>query len=116
MKTLDLVLKHKWYDMIASGEKREEYRDFNEYWTKRLLVLTVQGQKKVHYFGHLDEDEIVEYKDFDVIRFHKGYTNITMSFENVGIEINYGREEWGAEPGKLYFVIKLGNRLKETEI
>ena len=26
MKTLDLVLKHKWYDMIACGEKKEEYR------------------------------------------------------------------------------------------
>lgn len=24
---LPLVLKGKWYDMIASGEKREEYRD-----------------------------------------------------------------------------------------
>lgn len=26
MKTLNLVLKHKWYDMIESGEKKEEYR------------------------------------------------------------------------------------------
>ena len=26
MKTLHLVLKHKWYDMIESGEKKEEYR------------------------------------------------------------------------------------------
>ena len=25
-KTLHLVLKRKWWDMIASGEKREEYR------------------------------------------------------------------------------------------
>ena len=27
MKTLHLVLKSKWYDMIASGEKKEEYRE-----------------------------------------------------------------------------------------
>ena len=27
MKTLDLVLKHKWYDMIESGLKTEEYRE-----------------------------------------------------------------------------------------
>ena len=26
-KTLHLVLKRKWWDMIASGEKKEEYRD-----------------------------------------------------------------------------------------
>lgn len=26
-KTLHLVLKSQWYDMIASGEKKEEYRE-----------------------------------------------------------------------------------------
>ena len=30
-KTLHLVLKRKWWDMIASGEKKEEYRDANHY-------------------------------------------------------------------------------------
>lgn len=30
MKILDLVVKHKWYDMEDSGEKPEEYRaDFS---------------------------------------------------------------------------------------
>ena len=33
---LSLVLKGKWYDMIASGEKREEYRAATPYWSKRL--------------------------------------------------------------------------------
>lgn len=37
MKTLDLVLKGKWYDMIASGEKTEEHRETKPYWEKRLL-------------------------------------------------------------------------------
>lgn len=37
MKILDLVLKGKWYDMIASGEKKEEYREIKPYWEKRLL-------------------------------------------------------------------------------
>lgn len=35
-KTLDLVLKSKWYDMIASGEKHEEYREIKPCWIKRL--------------------------------------------------------------------------------
>lgn len=39
MKTLTLSLKKKWYDMIASGEKKEEYREITEYWNKRLCVL-----------------------------------------------------------------------------
>lgn len=33
---LPLVLKGKWFDMIASGEKREEYRLPTLYWRKRL--------------------------------------------------------------------------------
>ena len=35
-KTLHLVLKRKWLDMIASGEKREEYRTQSDYWIKRF--------------------------------------------------------------------------------
>ena len=35
-KTLHLVLKRKWWDMIASGEKNEEYRDFTHFYIKRL--------------------------------------------------------------------------------
>ena len=36
-KTLHLVLKRKWWDMIASGEKKEEYREVCHYWAIRLL-------------------------------------------------------------------------------
>lgn len=36
MKTLSLVLKKKWYDMIASGEKTEEYRELKAYWWHRF--------------------------------------------------------------------------------
>ena len=31
-KTLYLPLKAKWYDMIESGEKEEEYREIKPYW------------------------------------------------------------------------------------
>lgn len=33
---LHLVLKKKWYDLIESGEKKEEYRDETPYWKKRI--------------------------------------------------------------------------------
>ena len=36
-KHLHLVLKAKWYDMIESGEKTEEYRDFKRYFWRLLL-------------------------------------------------------------------------------
>ena len=36
MKVLHLTLKKKWFDMIASGEKKEEYREVKAYWINRL--------------------------------------------------------------------------------
>ena len=36
MKKLHLNLKRKWFDMILSGEKKEEYREFKKYWIDRL--------------------------------------------------------------------------------
>ena len=33
---LPLVLKKKWYDLIDSGEKTEEYRDAKPFWEKRI--------------------------------------------------------------------------------
>ena len=38
MNILDLPLKAIWYDMIESGEKKEEYREHNSYWAKRFYV------------------------------------------------------------------------------
>jgi hypothetical protein len=38
MRVLHLTLKKKWFDMIASGEKKEEYREIKKYWCDRLAV------------------------------------------------------------------------------
>ena len=32
-----LTLKKQWFDMIASGEKKEEYREIKDYWWMRLV-------------------------------------------------------------------------------
>lgn len=34
---LPLVLKKRWFDMIALGQKKEEYRDCTDYWETRIL-------------------------------------------------------------------------------
>jgi hypothetical protein len=38
MKNLFLIVTKKWYDKIASGEKRIEYREDTKYWEKRLRI------------------------------------------------------------------------------
>jgi hypothetical protein len=89
-----LVLKEKWYDMIASGDKKEEYREIKPYWTKRLM----RGNTST-------------FKKFDSVIFKCGYNSkkpdIEVAFHNC--EIRKGVEQWGAEPEKLYYVISFGN-------
>ena len=36
-RILHLTLHRRWFDAIASGEKKEEYRILKPYWTKRLM-------------------------------------------------------------------------------
>lgn len=44
--TLVLSVKKKWFDLIKSGQKTEEYRELNEYWKKRF------GFKQGYYKGY----------------------------------------------------------------
>ncbi len=37
MSTLYLSLKSEYFDAIQNGTKLEEYREVNEYWTKRIV-------------------------------------------------------------------------------
>ena len=43
MKTLTLVIKQKWFDLIMSGEKTSEYRELTPYNANRLSELDEDG-------------------------------------------------------------------------
>ena len=99
MGILNLVLKKKWFDMISSGEKKEEYREIKPHYTRQFV---------------LTEDWDV-FKKFDVVRFRHGYsTNAPeITLKCLGIEVRQGKSEWGAEHNTEYFVIKLGEILSK---
>ena len=102
MKTLTLSLKKKWFVMIKSGVKKEEYRAFNEFWVKRLTwTIRYSEEQRNPFNGTILFDRLV---------FTLGYpkandTERRLEFKNPKIRIGAGRPEWGAEPGKNYFVI-----------
>ena len=52
MNILDLPLKAIWYDMIESGEKKEEYREHNSYWAKRFYVCLIGREAERHATVH----------------------------------------------------------------
>ena len=108
---LPLVLKGKWFDMIASGEKLEEYRLPTDYWRKRLHNWDLRFNAQTT----------------PVVEFRRGYAKDAprMAFWCLGIETASGlmpyayvtptsgkrlHPEWG-EPADPHFVILLGDRV-----
>ena len=85
---LTLPIKKKWFDMIASGVKKEEYRGLTPYYESRL------GK-------HLDGN------GFRIV-LRNGYKKDSPKLSCfVSLRIGNGRPEWGAEPGKVYFILKI---------
>ena len=97
MNILNLVLKKKWFDMIASGEKKEEYREIKPYWTTRLRN-----------------------KRFTYVRFRLGYSKdaseITLKFKE--IYACYPIKGWceKQDEEKLCYAIKLGEKCQTKNL
>ena len=106
-KTLHLVLKSQWYDMIASGEKTEEYREMTPYWGARILD-SDYPQPIAYDFVR---DEGCCWGRNDYVCFHRGYTNVIMTYKIANILIGKGNPTWGAPADKKVYIIKLGKRL-----
>jgi len=87
---LHLTLKKKWFDMIASGEKKEEYREIKPYWMKRFVG-----------------------KSYKVVQFRNGYSenSPTMVMELKCITVGIGKKEWGA-PDKKVYILHLGDFIR----
>ena len=95
MKILHLTLKKKWFDMIASGVKREEYREIKPYWNLRLLS-----------------------KKYDAIQFRNGYSKDvpTLLIELKEILSGLGIIEWGAPSGQAVYILKLGEIINNANM
>lgn len=87
---LTLPIKRKWFDMIASGVKTEEYRDFTEYYKSRFRKYAAKSDFK--------------------IRFRAGYRADSPLMECiVSLFVGSGRAEWGAPVNWFGFILKIHN-------
>lgn len=97
-KVLTLPIKKKWFDMILSGEKQEEYRELKPYYISRFSKV----------FSMVDSIP-VDSKETE-IRFTNGYGNKVPSFiAACRLEIHIGKEKWGAEKDIVYYVLHIEN-------
>ena len=94
---LTLTIKKKWFDMILSGEKTEEYRDTSRYYFQRLQQYL--GWKMIN--GRRVKTEFL-------VRLRNGYDMTSPSVvARCTVGLGPGRPEWGAEPGKEYYVLSI---------
>lgn len=111
-KELRLSLKKKWFEMTKAGIKTEDYRELNEYWISRFVYAGSYLEKGLNHTV-LINGRWYKPKPFTINTMTLGYPKSgdkerTLKLEHLGIEIREGNPEWGAEPGKVYFVIKHG--------
>lgn len=116
--TLYLPLKKKWFDMIKSGEKLAEYREISEYWFKRFCG-TAPAIYRMMFRICMETKDFTMAKETDITKYNKlvftsGYPKANdnkrrIEFKNPRIRIGEGKPEWGAQPGKKYFVITWDN-------
>jgi len=126
-----LFLKHKWFDLIASGEKKEEYREYKPYWDKRIWQIATlppedriiefrRGYTKtavrVRYLGsvrkRIDGDDILYRMDANVANpeyIATLHPDVVKRCNMMAIEC---RAEWGYEPGKNLVILRLGEIVK----
>jgi len=103
VKTLHIPIQKKWFDMILSGEKKEEYREISDHWITRLIDTKTQPTVGDGF------------KNFHVVKFKNGYARNSPSatVQFLSVHIGFGNQAWGATPGQKYFVITLGEIIKK---
>lgn len=131
MKTLHLNLKRKWFDMILSGEKKEEYRDVSYYYISRLFDFKKSPMKYhktssevfAYYWGflgnrfksikHVLSNKFISFKQIQSITFSNGYAKDRDQFviELISIDIGNGHPDLGADNEEC-FILKLGEIIK----
>lgn len=99
---ITLPIKKKWYDTILSGEKKEEYREIKPYYTSR--------------FRNLWRGSLVGGKAERKIMFRNGYSKNSPYFiAECSLSTGTGKEEWGAEHGKEYYVLHIHRIIERGE-
>ena len=120
---LTLPIQKKWYDMILSGEKKEEYREIKEYYETRFQNLFVaitiypssffSDRSKYELLQGEAVPEEIRKDSIQEIIFRNGYSKDSKAIKaSCRLRIGKGRPEWGAEPDKQYYILEILDKEK----
>ncbi len=117
---LTLTVSKQWFDMIAAGEKTEEYRTIKDYWTVRLYDVFAKNPTKYLMDKKISGD--IDYlklmircnhfiaKHYTHVLFINGYRKDSSRIEKEIESITIGKPQPGLCPkefeNKEFFIIK----------
>lgn len=111
---LTLPIKKKWYDMILSGEKKEEYREVKEYYDSRFMNTFGAIWVGNELLQGENVPEELRKEPIQQIAFRNGYGNDKPTITCLcSLSVGTGRKEWGAEPGEVYYILEIQEVVKE---
>lgn len=113
-KILHLNIKRKWFDMIKSGEKKEEYRDIKPFYERKFINIKEKEKRHIWKNGFWILQGHMAFRPHDIIIcFSNGYAkNRDQIFiECTGLKKGIGKKEWGASLND-QFILSLGNILE----
>lgn len=102
---MTLPIKRKWWDMIRSGEKKEEYRDITQYYAKRFATALGMYHRQLNPERMEKTNARVPIHNI-VLRAGYSLDSPTMMVGGM-LRVGQGRPEWGAAPGVKYFIIEI---------
>ena len=128
-KILHLTLTRYWFDKIASGEKKIEYRDIKHYWAIRLFCFIeemedttewIEGMQKLGTYipwrqglAHRSFQELMNYfnvepRHYDYIIFSNGYgpsvPKMKVQYKDLDIVGWDGMKKFGIELGNIIWI------------
>ena len=132
-KTIHLILKNKWFDMIKEGKKTREYRDLKRWIWRLIFKDKMKGDSTAEEIEQFFKNRIKKmreelyknmpelsdvattilsfgFKDrsiyrYSTVTFHRGYCTTTLTYSIRNISIGEGDTALGAEEGKMYIII-----------
>ena len=111
-KVITLIVSKQWFDMIAAGDKTEEYREIKPYWASRLVNQQAESGEVLfdEFGGYCRVIGKLEYKPYTHVLFINGYRKDSPRIEKEIESITIGKPKKGLCPDKWlkteFFIIK----------
>jgi hypothetical protein len=119
LDTLHLVLAYKWYDMIESGVKLEEYRKVCPHWEDRIWSFRYDLKKVVFQRGYKKNAPQMTFR-IKYLRLNQLYIYPSMhkrfcnkELKDKPVPITEEQKKWGY-PKAACLIIRLGERIYTT--